>query len=88
MIEVKGSTDTTLRFFLSANEFGRAAQYREAYEVQFWGGIDLNRPAPQEFAILREAGFPRVFVDVLALIENGVLQARPESWRVTDAPPE
>jgi hypothetical protein len=84
VIEVKGSGGNAVRFYLSANEYRRAEQYAEKYEVQFWGGIDLQRPPQSEFQALRGMGYPRLFHNVAELIANGSLIALPEVWRVTE----
>jgi hypothetical protein len=46
------------RFFMSDNEWRKAHDDPSSYEIEFWGGIDLNRPAADEYPALRIKGFP------------------------------
>jgi hypothetical protein len=80
---VKGSGGAEPRFFMSDNEWRKAHDDPSTYEVQFWGGIDLNRPAADEYPALRARGFPIVLRDLPALATAGVLDAQPERWRVS-----
>src|SRR5258708_16629693 len=57
-IEVKGSHDTELMFFLSETEFEKANEIGSRYELQFWGGIDLSVDPSAEYALLRAKGYP------------------------------
>jgi hypothetical protein len=81
-IEVKGSSGRETRFFMSDNEWRKASDDPRSYEIHFWGGIDLNRPAADEYVALRSQGFPIVFTDLPRLIQEGVLDAFPDRWRV------
>ena len=81
-IEVKGSGGPRIRFFLSENEWGKAHDDPTSYEIQFWGGIDLNRPVAEEYESLRRQGYPLVFADFPALLASGVLEAVPDRWKV------
>lgn len=67
---------------MSDNEWRKAHDQPSSYEVQFWGGIDLNRPAAEEYAALRARGFPIVLRDLPALDVAGAIEAQPERWRV------
>lgn len=84
-IEVKGSGGLEARFFMSDNEWRKAHESPTTYEIQFWGGIDLNRSAADEYPALRSMGFPLVLRDVPALVAAGALTAQPERWRVAAA---
>src|SRR5260370_5682502 len=57
-IEVKGSRDTELMFFLSEAEFEKANEIGSRYELQFWGGIDLSVDPSAEYVLLRAKGYP------------------------------
>jgi hypothetical protein len=82
-IEVKGSGGRRTRFFLSDNEWRKAHDRPDSYEVHFWGGIDLNRPVSEEFQFLRTDGYPMVFTNIPALLAAGALEATPDRWSVT-----
>lgn len=84
-IEVKGSGGREIRFFLTGNEWRKAYTDPTSYEIQFWGGIDLNRPVADEYDALRAQGYPVVFPNVPVLLTNGVLDAVPDRWKVTVA---
>jgi Domain of unknown function (DUF3883) len=86
-IEVKGSGGVEPRFFMSHNEWRNAHDDPSTYEVQFWGGIDLNRPAADEYPALRARGFPIVLRNLPGLAAAGLLDAQPERWRVSSTPP-
>jgi hypothetical protein len=85
-IEVKGSGGRDVRFFLTANEWRKAQIDPATYEIQFWGGIDLNRSAAEEYPVLRAEGYPVVFQNVADLLASGVLDAVPDRWKVTNPP--
>jgi hypothetical protein len=82
-IEVKASGDTTVRFFLSDNEWRKSHDGTPGYEIQFWGGVDLAAQPAEEFARLRANGYPLVFTDLPDLIDAGQLEAVPTKWRIT-----
>lgn len=82
-IEVKGSGGRLVRFFLSDNEWRKAHDDPQLYEIHFWGGIDLNRPVAEEYQALRAEGYPLVFADLPALLARGALDATPDRWRVS-----
>lgn len=82
-IEVKGSGGREVRFFLTANEWRKAHTEPGTYEIQFWGGIDLNRSAADEYHTLRSEGYPIVFPHVADLLDTGILDAAPDRWRIT-----
>jgi hypothetical protein len=84
-IEVKGRRDSDVVFFLSDNEWGKAREFGEAYEIQFWGMIDLQRDPAVEYAALREAGYPIILVNPAAEILAGAWVAEPVRWRVRRA---
>lgn len=81
-IEVKGSQGAEMRFYLSENELTKAREHGENYEVQFWGGIDLQAPIYPELQRLVQSGYPRVYRNPAALIDSGGLLATPVRWRV------
>lgn len=84
-IEVKASGETTVRFFLSENERRKAHTDPSSYEIQFWGGVDLETDPAGEFERLRAQGYPLVFTDLPSLLDGGQLVATPTKWRVTRA---
>jgi hypothetical protein len=69
-------------FFLSDNEWAKAHQHRQLYEVHFWGRIDLRKNAAEEFAALRAAGYPIVVPDIAGEIASGRYAASAVRWRV------
>lgn len=85
-IEVKGSGGLEPRFFMSDNEWRKAHDDPDSYEVHFWGGIDLNRIAADEYVALRASGFPVVLRNLPSLEEHGAIVAVPDRWRVQTAP--
>lgn len=85
LIEVKGSTETAVRFFLSDNEWRKAHEHRGHYEVQFWGGINLYRDVGDEFDLLRRLGYPLIYRDIPEVIANEGLLATPWKWRVVES---
>ncbi len=86
-IEVKGSRETDPVFFLSENEWRKAAEHSAAYEVHFWGGIDLSRQPADEFQILRASGYPVVVRGIVEQVARGAWRADPVRWRVRRLPP-
>ncbi len=82
-IEVKASQQAVVRFFFSENEYKVANHNPNTYQVHFWGGVNLNRDPNSEFAILRDQGFPIIFTDMAAHLEDGRLKAVPNGYRVT-----
>jgi len=81
-IEVKGSGGGDPRFFMSDNEWRKAHEDPSSYEVQFWGGIDLNRPAAEEYVALRERGYPVILHNLPALVALDHVTAATERWRI------
>lgn len=86
-IEVKASGGRLIRFFLSDNEFGRAHDDPERYEVQFWGGIDLGSNPADEFRRLRQQSYPIIFRDLPTQLGTGALVATPTQWLCTTPEP-
>ena len=82
-IEVKASGGMRVRFLLSDNEWRKAHDEPDQYEIHFWGGIDLNCDAADEYSKLRAAGYPLVFKDLPSLLAGGQLKAEPTKWRVS-----
>ncbi|MGA7413480.1 MAG: DUF3883 domain-containing protein [Bryobacteraceae bacterium] len=87
-IEVKGRRDHEVLFFLSDNEWSKAKQVGDKYEVHFWGGIDLAREPAVEYAHLTAAGYPLVIRNLPLQISDGAFEATAVQWRITRrAPP-
>lgn len=85
-IEVKGRRDGDVLFFLSENEWEKARQFGDAYEIHFWGMIDLQREPALEFVALRKAGYPIILVNPAGGIQAGTWIAEPVRWRIRRAP--
>lgn len=88
-IEVKGSRGTEPIFFFSDNEWRKANEHADTYEVHFWGRIDLSRSAASEYEALLAAGYPLVVQNIAAEVTSGRWVAVPTQWRlsVAVAPP-
>jgi Domain of unknown function (DUF3883) len=82
-IETKASGGLETRFILSKNEWEVAHKESSAYEIHYWGRINLNRPARDEFAQLRRANFPLIYRDLPALVAEGVLTVAVSQYLVT-----
>jgi hypothetical protein len=82
LIECKGSRATALSFVMSANELAVAGEHPDRYEIHYWGGVDLGRTPDEDFAALREAGYPTVIRDPAGAIERGEFSANAEAWKV------
>lgn len=85
-IEVKGSRQVEPIFFFSENEWKKANDHADTYEVHFWGGIDLARSPADEFSALRAAGFPIIIKRVVEEVASGRWLAVPTNWRITRCP--
>ncbi len=81
-IEVKGSRETEPVFYFSENEWKKAHDHKDSYEVQFWGGIDLSRRAADEFPVLLASGFPLIVRNIAAELGAGNWQATSTRWRI------
>lgn len=86
-IEVKGRRDEQVVFYLSENEWKKAREFGDGYEIHFWGTIDLAREPAAEYAALRAAGYPIVVLNPASAIEAGDWVAEPVRWRVRPSPP-
>jgi hypothetical protein len=82
-IEVKGRRDGQQRFYLSENELRKATELGAAYELQFWGNIDLSRDPAIEYAALRAAGYPIVLPNLRAVFDGGTFDVVPVRWRIS-----
>lgn len=82
-IEVKGSRDTELIFFLSETEFEKANELGSRYELQFWGGIDLSVDPSAEYALLRSKGYPTRIEHLSIQLEH--MKMQPVRWRVSSS---
>lgn len=83
-VEVKASRSSRLAFYFTANEMAEAARRLQAYEIQFWGELDLSKSPDQEFGELTARGYPRVLPDPTTLIDQGRLVAIPTEFRVEE----
>jgi cation transport regulator ChaC len=79
-IEVKGSRDTELMFFLSETELEKAKEIGSRYELQFCGGIDLSMDPSSEYPLLRARGYPTRLEHLSVRLEN--MEMQPVRWRV------
>jgi hypothetical protein len=82
-IEVKGSRDTELMFFLSENEVEKANEIGSRYELQFWGGIDLSMDPSAEYALLRAKGYPTRLEHLSIRLRD--MKMQPVRWRVSSS---
>lgn len=81
-VEVKGSEQPNVRFFLSEHEHRVAHEDPSTYTVHFWGHINLNRNPNEEFDFLRSRGFPLVFENLSDHLSDGKLHATAMKFRV------
>lgn len=88
-IEVKGSRDSEVLFFLSDNEWNKAQSMRSRYIIHFWGEIDLRRDPATEFLALKAAGYPKIINDIAGEILSATpaWSALPVRWKITPAVP-
>lgn len=82
LIECKGSRAAALSFVISANELAVAGEHRDRYEIQYWGRVNLDRSPDEDYAALREAGYPTIIRDPAGAIERDELTAQTEAWKV------
>ena len=82
-IEVKGSQQTRIRFFLTANEWATSSRKGAAYEVQFWGGISVARPRLEEYEALGRPAIPWCSLTFRMPFGLGRLKATPSEYVVT-----
>lgn len=83
-VEVKASQRDVIRFILTENEHKVAHSDPNTYVVHFWGHINLRRPPDAEYSALRKLGYPIVFQDLAAHLNDGRLVAVPTRYRVTE----
>jgi hypothetical protein len=86
-IECKAGGSTATRFFVSANEWRVAHDSGDDYEFQYWGGVNLTRPLPAEYQVLRGVGYPRIYRNLRALLASGQLNAAPSQWEIVERNP-
>jgi hypothetical protein len=77
-IEAKGSRSEKIVFVMSRNELATAEKAGPAYEIHFWGGIDLTKSPVDEFPNLVRQGWPTV-------IKDPSRRLRDEKWMQTCA---
>ena len=87
LIEVKASAATEVRFFLSTNEWRVASENPAAYEVQFWGGVNLTADPAEEYRRLRASGYPIVFSGFHDQVQAGRLLLEASQYVLTEALP-
>ncbi len=83
-VEVKASVSTSVRFYLSPNEYRKAHEHGSEYTVHFWGGINLHLDPAKEFKQLCDSGYPRVFSDLAGHLSDGRLIGEPCDWLVKE----
>jgi hypothetical protein len=88
LIEVKGSRNKEVTFFLSDNEWKKAHDPSLQYEIHFWGGIDPNRDPGTEYLHLTAEGYPIILKDLPTRLAQNAFEAKPDRWRLraTKAP--
>lgn len=82
-IEVKASQQNEIRFILTENEHRVAHTDPSTYVVHFWGHINLRRKPDVEYPALLQLGYPIVYQDLAAHLDDGRLVAAPTRYRVT-----
>lgn len=84
-IEVKGSRSPDVTFMLTKRELQEARVRGEAFELQFWGEIDLGAPIDREFSRLVDQGYPRRFPNLSQRLASGEFSLTPVQWEVRQA---
>ncbi len=84
-IEVKGSRESDVVLYLSENEWNKAHELGNKYEIHFWGGIDLTTEPKLEYSNLRASGYP-IIINNLAIGLGKDWQAVAVRWRITAIP--
>lgn len=79
-VEVKGSRSSGIVFTLSRNQLGAAERERSAYEIQFWGDIDLTRSPRDEYPELVAQGWPQVVRDPSQELFAGAWTRECKAW--------
>jgi len=82
-IEVKGRRDATITFYLTANELKQAEALGPRYELQFWGGINLQEDPADEYRRLRASGYPLRFENLAEELKKAAWNLAATEWRVT-----
>ena len=82
-IEVKGSRATDPIFYFSDNEWRKANEHSNTYEVHFWGNIDLGQAPALEYERLLAAGYPLVVRNIAAEVAAGRWLVTATQWRVS-----
>ncbi len=67
---------------MSDNEWQAAGQYREEYEIQFWGGVRIEERAEFGYVRLIEAGYPIVILNPSHALTVSPWTIKPLNWRV------
>lgn len=81
-IEVKGSRGRDVSFVLSVNEWHKAQQYGDLYEIQFWADVRLGADPAREYQRLRAAGSPMVIPHPAAVLGHQPWSMEPTNYRV------
>lgn len=81
-VEVKGSAGPDVQFFVSANEYRVAGRHTDAYEIHFWGGINLRADPQDDFERLTMAGFPIRITNPTVALNNPPWLIEPSVYRV------
>lgn len=82
-IEVKGSAGPDVIFYLTAREHEVAARFGAAYEVQFWGTVDLRSDPRVDYERLRTAGYPIRIVAPLTALRGEPWSMIPDRYKVS-----
>ncbi|WP_196244517.1 DUF3883 domain-containing protein [Mycobacterium avium] len=81
-VEVKGSAGREVQFFISSNEYRVAARHEEAYEIHFWGSIDLRADPQEDFERLTRMGYPVRILNPVVALANSPWVIEPSQYRV------
>lgn len=81
-VEVKGSAGPDVQFWLSSNEYRVADRHKDAYEIHFWGGIDLSADPQEDFERLRTMGYPVMIPNPVVTLSYSPWLIEPSQYRV------
>lgn len=84
-IEVKGSAGPDVIFYLTAREHEVAARFGAAYEVQFWGTVDLKSDPRVDYERLRAAGYPIRIAAPLTALQGEPWSMIPDRYKVSSS---
>ena len=81
-IEVKGSSRRDVSFILSTNELAVARRLGTAYEIQYWGQINVMHEPMREYERLISLGYPICIRDPAAALDSEPWFMEPSQYRI------